>query len=70
MAAARANALAEALFDHVGPYLERHGDLATVTYLLGRLHSHGTGAARQRSVFTRTGEMAELIDYLAVQTCG
>jgi carboxylate-amine ligase len=58
------------LFDHAGPYLERHGDLATVTYLLGKLHSHGTGAARQRSVFNRTGEMSQVIDYLSVQTHG
>lgn len=58
------------LFDHVGPYLERHGDLATVTYLLGRLHSHGTGAARQRSVFTRTGEISQVVDYVAAQTRG
>jgi carboxylate-amine ligase len=58
------------LFDHVGPHLERHGDLGTVTYLLGKLHSHGTGAARQRSVFNRTGEMSQVIDYLSVQTRG
>ncbi|HTF06658.1 MAG TPA: glutamate--cysteine ligase [Asanoa sp.] len=58
------------LFERVGPHLERHGDLETVTYLLGRLHTHGTGAARQRSVFTRTGEMSQVIDYLATQTRG
>ncbi|MDG4823103.1 glutamate--cysteine ligase [Asanoa sp. WMMD1127] len=58
------------LFDRIGPHLERHGDLETVSYLLGRLHTHGTGAARQRSVFTRTGEMSQVIDYLAVQTRG
>jgi carboxylate-amine ligase len=58
------------LFELVGPHLERHGDLETVTYLLGRLHTHGTGAARQRSVFTRTGEMSQVIDYLATQTRG
>jgi len=46
------------------------GDLETVTYLLGRLHTHGTGAARQRSVFNRTGEMSQVIDYLAAQTRG
>jgi len=58
------------LFERVGPHLERHGDLETVGYLLGRLHTHGTGAARQRSVFTRTGEMSQVIDYLAAQTRG
>ena len=58
------------LFDHVTPHLERHGDLETVSYLLGRLHTHGTGAARQRSVLARTGDMAEVIDFLAAQTRG
>ncbi|GIF74569.1 carboxylate-amine ligase [Asanoa siamensis] len=58
------------LFERVGPHLERHGDLETVGYLLGRLHTHGTGAARQRSVFNRTGEMSQVIDYLTVQTRG
>jgi glutamate---cysteine ligase / carboxylate-amine ligase len=58
------------LLDHVRPHLEAHGDLETVTYLLGRLHTHGTGAARQRAVFARTGEMADVIDFLARQTRG
>ena len=37
------------LFDYVRPELERHGDLEMVTVLMGRLRSHGTGAARQRA---------------------
>lgn len=58
------------LFEHVTPYLERHGDRETVSYLLGRLHTHGTGAARQRAVLARTGDLAEVVDFLAAQTRG
>jgi carboxylate-amine ligase len=52
------------LVDLVTPALERHGDLATVTLLLGRLRAHGCGAARQRAVAGRDGVPA-LIPYLA-----
>jgi len=58
------------LYERVGPHLEQHGDLETVGSLLGRLHAHGTGAARQRAVFARTGEMNQVVDYLAAQTRG
>ncbi|MFB9235389.1 glutamate--cysteine ligase [Plantactinospora siamensis] len=58
------------LFERVRPQLERHGDLGLVTYLLGKLHSHGTGAARQRAVFDRTGQLSDVLDDLARQTRG
>jgi carboxylate-amine ligase len=58
------------LFDRVRPELERHGDLAEVTSLLGRLRGHGTGAARQRAVHARTGEMIDVVEDLARQTRG
>ena len=41
------------LFDYVRPELERHGDLEMATVLMGRLRSHGTGAARQRAILAR-----------------
>jgi carboxylate-amine ligase len=57
------------LVDLVHPALERHGDLATVTLLLGRLRAHGTGAARQRAVAERSGVTA-VVRYLARVTRG
>ncbi|HEY0700765.1 MAG TPA: glutamate--cysteine ligase [Micromonospora sp.] len=58
------------LFDRIRPELERHDDLALVTGLLGRLRGHGTGAARQRAVFARRGELRDVVDDLARQTRG
>lgn len=58
------------LFDRVRPQLERHGDLDEATALLGRLHSRGTGAARQRAVYAHTGKLADVIEELARQTRG
>jgi len=40
------------LLDHVYPALTDHGDTETVTRLLRRLDDRGTGADRQRAVFT------------------
>jgi carboxylate-amine ligase len=56
------------LFDHVRPELERHGDLALATALLGRLRARGTGAARQRAVLARAGTVDEVVTWLAAQT--
>jgi carboxylate-amine ligase len=56
------------LFDRVRPVLQRHGDLDTVSALLGRLHTQGTGAARQRAVHARSGELSDVIEYLEIQT--
>ncbi|WP_407651409.1 carboxylate-amine ligase [Actinoplanes sandaracinus] len=58
------------LFDYVRPELERHGDLARVTLLMGRLREHGTGAARQRAVLARGGSVGEVVDWLARTTRG
>jgi carboxylate-amine ligase len=48
----------------ITPALERHGDLATVTLLVGRLRAHGTGAARQRAIAGSDG-VAAVIPHLA-----
>ena len=40
------------LLDHVYPALTDHGDAETVTRLLRRLDDRGTGADRQRALFT------------------
>ena len=58
------------LFDYVRPELERHGDLEMATVLMGRLRSHGTGAARQRAVYARRGSVADVVDWLAAATRG
>ncbi|GIF36439.1 carboxylate-amine ligase [Actinoplanes xinjiangensis] len=58
------------LFDYVRPELERHGDLATVTALMGRLHEHGTGAARQRAMLASGASVGDVVDELARATRG
>ncbi|MEV7331271.1 glutamate--cysteine ligase [Micromonospora sp. NPDC093244] len=52
------------------PALEQHGDWAEVTDLLGGLRRHGTGAARQRAVFARTGKLTDVVQDVARQTRG
>ena len=47
-----AAALRARLLDHVYPALSDHGDTETVTGLLRRLDDRGTGADRQRALFT------------------
>jgi carboxylate-amine ligase len=58
------------MFDYVRPELGRHGDLARVTLLMGRLREHGSGAARQRAVLARGGSIGEVVDWLADATRG
>ena len=58
------------LFDYVRPELERHGDLETVTMLMGRLRAEGTGAARQRALLAQRGSVADVVDWLAAATRG
>ncbi|RSM47692.1 carboxylate--amine ligase [Actinoplanes sp. ATCC 53533] len=58
------------LFDYVSPELERHGDLEMATVLMGRLRSHGTGAARQRAMLAQRGSVGAVVDWLAATTRG
>ncbi|NBE80524.1 carboxylate-amine ligase [Micromonospora rubida] len=62
--------LLDRLVERLRPALERHGDLAEVTDLLGGLRRHGTGAARQRAVFARTGNLVDVVHDVARQTRG
>ncbi|TDB73980.1 glutamate--cysteine ligase [Micromonospora sp. KC723] len=62
--------LLDRLVDRVRPALEGHGDLAEVTDLLGGLRRHGTGAARQRAVYARTGRLEDVVADVARQTRG
>ncbi|MGK5445043.1 carboxylate-amine ligase [Micromonospora sp. URMC 105] len=63
-------ALLDALVDRVRPALESHGDFAEVTDLLAGLRRHGSGAARQRAVFARTGRLEDVVADVARQTRG
>ena len=58
------------LYDYVRPELERHGDLEMATILMGRLRSHGTGAARQRAILNQGGTVADVVDWLTRATRG
>jgi carboxylate-amine ligase len=62
--------LLDGLVERLSPALERHGDLAEVTDLVAALRQHGTGAARQRAVYERTGSLTEVVAEVARQTRG
>ncbi|WP_089155370.1 carboxylate-amine ligase [Micromonospora sp. NBS 11-29] len=62
--------LLDRLVDRLRPELTRHGDLDQVTDLLGGLRRHGSGAARQRAVFARTGKLVDVVADVARQTRG
>ncbi|TLM85764.1 glutamate--cysteine ligase [Pseudarthrobacter sp. NamE5] len=50
-----------ALVDHIRSVLVDQGELATVEFLLFQVLSRGTGAARQREVYVRTGSLGETV---------
>jgi carboxylate-amine ligase len=53
------------LLDHVGPALSDHGDAEIITGLLRRLDDWGTGADRQRALFTSAASRPAFISALA-----
>jgi glutamate---cysteine ligase / carboxylate-amine ligase len=53
-----------ALLEHVRPGLEQTGDLDLVIRGMERLAIEGTGAARQRAAYARSGSYAGVVDYL------
>ena len=61
-------ALRARLLDHVYPALSDHGDTQTITRLLHRLDDRGTGADRQRALFTRAASTPAFITALARAT--
>jgi len=65
---ADAAALRARLLDHVYPALRDHGDAETITGLLHRLDDRGTGADRQRALFTRGVSTPAFITALARAT--
>ncbi|WP_199723513.1 MULTISPECIES: glutamate--cysteine ligase [unclassified Micromonospora] len=62
--------LLDRFVERMRPALEQHGDWAEVTDLLSGLRRHGTGAARQRAVFARTGKLTDVVRDVARQTRG
>ncbi len=63
-----AAALRSRLLDHVRPALSDHGDTETITGLLRRLDDRGTGADRQRALFTSGVSTPAFITALARAT--
>ncbi|WP_051742825.1 YbdK family carboxylate-amine ligase [Kitasatospora sp. MBT66] len=58
------------LFDLAAPALATAGDLETARLLLHRRLTRGTGADRQRAVFSRRGSLTDVVDDLAGLTIG
>jgi carboxylate-amine ligase len=70
-AAGRARPAAEMVrlfLDRVRPGLEAGGDLEEVTELVETTVARGTGAARQRAVFERTGSLEAVVDLVVEAT--
>jgi glutamate---cysteine ligase / carboxylate-amine ligase len=70
-AAGRARPAAEMVrlfLDRVRPGLEAGGDLEEVTELVEATVARGTGAARQRAVFERTGSLEAVVDLVVEAT--
>jgi len=65
---AGARVLRARLLEHVRPALSDHGDTETITGLLDRLDDQGTGADRQRALFTRGLSTPAFITALARAT--
>ncbi len=63
-----APALRSRLLDHVYPALRDHGDTETITRLLHQLDQRGTGADRQRALFTSAASTPAFIKALARAT--
>ena len=62
--------LVDDLVRTVTPALTRHGDVPLIAGELARLRRQGTGAARQRRVLDRTGDVREVLADLARRTVG
>ena len=65
---AGARSLLSRLLDHVYPALGDHGDTEMITRLLHRLDQRGTGADRQRALFTSAASTPAFITALARAT--
>lgn len=59
--------LVEALIDRAAPGLEAAGDLDTVRGLWQRVRAQRGGAARQRAVYRRRGDLRDVVDAVTVR---
>jgi carboxylate-amine ligase len=62
--------LVDELLRTVAPALDRHGDLDLVADGCERIRRQGTGAARQRAIHARTGDITAVLAAMAEQTAG
>jgi carboxylate-amine ligase len=60
--------LLHALVAHVTPALDRHGDTAAVRQLLDLLAQRGSGAARQRRLYTQHRDIGQVVLAMADST--
>ncbi|MFI0450578.1 glutamate--cysteine ligase [Actinomadura sp. 6N118] len=67
---APAQAVVQALVDHLTPALTASGDLDTVQRLLRKLLERGNGAQWQRQVFTRAHDVTAVVAEAIAQTSG
>lgn len=63
-----ARQLVEKLLDYVRPSLEETGEWDEVSALVHEVLDRGTGAARQREIFTRAERLEDVIDFIIAET--
>ncbi len=63
-----ASQLVEQFMAFLRPALEAQGDWELVSSQVDELVQHGNGAARQREIFRRTGQLREVVEYVVAET--
>jgi carboxylate-amine ligase len=63
-----ATELVQGFLTTIRPGLEAAGDLEEVTELVRATIARGTGAARQREAFQRTGSLTSVVDLVITET--
>jgi carboxylate-amine ligase len=60
--------LIRSMLDWLRPVLELHGEWEEVSRLVNKTLKYGTGAARQREVYQRTGSLEAVVDRIVAET--
>ncbi|HZU67847.1 MAG TPA: carboxylate-amine ligase [Ktedonobacteraceae bacterium] len=63
-----ATQLIEQFLAFLRPALEAEGDWKHVSYQVNELLRRGNGAARQREVYRRTGQLKDVVEYIVAET--
>jgi carboxylate-amine ligase len=63
-----APAMLDRLLEHLRPGLEEHGDWDHVASLVHQVRATGTGAARQRAAFRRSGRLEDVMSFVVEET--